>query len=68
MRQRSAAFLFQLNARNQLITSKKAAGWVAMAGDSLVVVKSPKNWKIADRRIEVETNAIKYFLVAKHFE
>lgn len=56
---------YQLNARNQLITSKKAAGCIVMAGDSLVVVKSPKNWKIADRRIEMETNAMKCLLVAK---
>lgn len=59
---------YQLNARNQLITSKKAAGCIVMAGDSLVVVKSPKNWKIADRRIEMETNAMKCLLVAKVFE
>ena len=39
-----------------------------MAGDSLVVVNSPKNWRIADRRIEIETNAMKCFLVTRVFE
>lgn len=68
MRQTSAAFFIQLKARNQLITSKKAAGWIVMAGDSLVVVNSPKNWRIADRRIEIETNAMKCFLVTRVFE